>query len=184
MIDIQYMAGLFDGEGCISLVKQRRLDSDLPIYSIRCVIAMCHKPIIKAINAQFGGLYSERRGVSDKQRNSFALMWANNKAKFFLETLLPHLILKREEAEIALDFLSRLRHPGTSFWRRATQTEIDCLQAEREFVRIKMSALKHVNHSVKWDSGELGEQPMPGSVKSAEGQPRTKQTSVKLVGRA
>lgn len=182
MIDIRYMAGLFDGEGCICLVKQRRVDSDLPVYSIRCVLAMCHKPFIKSVQAQFGGLYTERKGAG-KSRNSFALQWTNNRAKPFLEALLPHLVMKLEEAEIALDFLARLRHPGTSFWRRASKIEIECLQAEREFVRAKLSALKRVNHSVRWDGDEFGEQPMPGSEKSAEGQPRAKQTGLKLVGR-
>lgn len=182
MIDIRYMAGLFDGEGCICLVKQRNLKSDLPIYSIRCVLSMCHKPFIKSVQAQFGGLYTERKG-SGMQRNSFALQWTNNRSKPFLEILLPHLIMKREEAQIALDYLSRLRNPGTRFWRNASNEEIACLQAERELVRAKLSALKRVNHSIKWDSGEFGEQPMPGSTKSAEGQPRAKQTALKAVGR-
>ena len=182
MIDIRYMAGLFDGEGCICLVKQKRVDSVLPIYSIRCVLSMCDKPFIKSVQAQFGGLYTERRG-SGPQRNSFALQWCNNRAKPFLEALLPHLIMKREEAVIALDYLARLRHPGTSFWRKANQEEINVLQAERELVRAKLSALKRINHSVKWDDGEFGEQPMPGSEKNAEGQPRAKQTVLKAVGR-
>ena len=179
MIDIRYMAGLFDGEGCICLVKQRRTNSDLPIYSIRCVLAMCHKPIIHAIRAQFGGLYSERKG-NEKWRNSFSLQWTNNRAKPFLQELMPHLILKREEAEIALDFLENLRHPGTSFWRKASKQEIEVLQAKRELVRAKLSALKRVNHGTIWDVDEFGEQPMPGQETDTEGQPRAKQ-EIRLV---
>ena len=176
MIDIRYMAGLFDGEGCICLVKQKVIGLKYPNYSIRCVVSMCHKPIIKMIQAQFGGLYSERKGT-DKQRNSFSLMWTNNRAKPFIESLLPHLILKREEAEVALDYLNRLRHPGTSFWRKANQEQIDHLLAERELVRTKLALLKRVNYSVKWDADEFGEKPMPGA--SAEGQPRAKPVLVK-----
>lgn len=182
MIDLLYMAGLFDGEGCISLVKQRRLNSTLPVYSVRCVLAMCHKPLIKAVNATFGGVHFERRGSGD-HRNSFSLMWANKKAVPFLTELAPHLIIKREEAEIALDFLQRLASVGTSFWRKATPEQINALQAEREFVRARMAALKRINYGVNWDSDEFGEQPMPGSEQSAEGQPRAKQASLKLAGR-
>ena len=68
------------------------------MYSVRCVLSMCHKPFIKSVQAQFGGLYTERKG-SGKARNSFALQWTNNRSKPFLEALLPYLIMKREEAE-------------------------------------------------------------------------------------
>ena len=176
MLDIRYFSGLFDGEGCICLVKQHLKRSDNPTYAIRLVVSMTHKPIIKAMQAQFGGLYSERRG-SGMQRNSFAVMWASRKATAMLEMMLPHLILKREEAEVALDFQRRLSRPGTSFWRTATKEAKEALQAEREFVRAKLSALKRVNHSVKWDADEFGENPMPGE--SAEGQSRAKPVLVK-----
>lgn len=180
MIDIRYMAGLFDGEGCISLVKQARANSPLPIYSVRVVIAMTHKPTIKAIHGQFGGIYSERKGTGIN-RNAFSVMWANRKAIPMLAALLPYLQIKREEAVIAMDFLNRLSSVGTSFWRKASQAEIDLLLAERETIRIKLAALKRVNHSVRWDDGEFGENPMPGV--SAEGQSRAKQTTLKVVGR-
>lgn len=182
MIDIRYLAGLFDGEGCISLIKQARVNSPLPTYSVRVVICMTNKPIIQAICNQFGGLYSERKG-QEKARNAFTVMWANRKAIPMLHALIPHLILKKEEAEIALNFLTQLASVGTSFWRRASQQEIDSLLAEREFVRAKLAALKRVNYSVRWDDGEFGGNPMPGSEKSAEGQSRAKQTILKIVGR-
>jgi hypothetical protein len=180
MIDIRYLAGLFDGEGCISLVKQKRANSSLMTYSIRVVIAMTHKPTIKAIHNQFGGNYSERKG-NGINRNSFSVMWANRKAAPILAALLPYLQIKREEALIAIDFLAKLSSVGTSFWRKASQADIDLLFAEREAIRNKLAALKRVNHSVRWDDGEFGENPMPGV--SAEGQSRAKQTTLKVVGR-
>ena len=180
MIDLRYMAGLFDGEGCISLVKQDRVNSAIPTYSVRVVIAMTHKPMVKAIHQQFGGLYTERKGT-EKSRNAFSVMWANRKAIPILSMLIPHLVLKREEAEIALDFAVNKSRPGTAWWRKASKAEIDALIAEREAVRAKMAALKRVNHSVRWDDGEFGENPMPGV--SAEGQSRAKQTTLKVVGR-
>ena len=180
MIDIRYLAGLFDGEGCVSLVKQARVNSPLPSYSVRVVISMTNKPLIKAIYGQFGGNYTERKGINGC-RNVFSVMWANRKAIPMLTALIPHLHIKREEAEIALDFMMRLGSVGTAFWRRATQADIDLLLAEREAVRARLAALKRVNHSVRWDDGEFGENPMPGV--SAEGQSRAKQTTLKVVGR-
>ena len=174
MLDIRYVAGLFDGEGCISLVKQKRLNSDLPTYTIRVVLAMCHKPIIKRLHQEFGGLYSERLGT-EKARNSFSIMWANNKAIPFLEQLAPHLVLKKAEAEVALEFLSELSSVGTSFWRKATTEQIADLQSKREDVRSRLAHMKRVNYSLGWDGSEFGENPMPGLEKDAEGQPRAKQ---------
>ena len=178
MLDVRYVAGLFDGEGCICLCKFHAAATNYPTHSLHCVISMTHKPIIKMLHAQFGGIYTQRTVTNDKWRNAFSLQWVSRKAVPFLEMLRPHLILKAEEADIALAFLhSRLRSPGTSWWRRATKEEIAALLAEREAVRLKLSALKRINHSVTWDSDEFGEQPMPGE--SAEGQPRAKPVLVK-----
>jgi len=137
---------------------------------------MTHEPIIKMIQAQFGGIYTQRQGFG-KARNSFSLQWCNNKATPFLKLLLPHLILKKEEAEIALHFIENLRQMGTSFWRKASKEDIAALLAEREIIRAKLSALKRVSYSTKWDEGEFGESPMPGQEIDAEGQPRAKQAA-------
>lgn len=175
MLDIRYVAGLFDGEGCISLIKANRKNSSLHSYSVRVVIAMTNKPIIKLLHSQFGGIYTERNGNDTSTRNSFSLLWSNNKAKPILEQLLPHLILKRSEAEIALNFINELSQVGTSFWRKATQNQISELQNKRENVRKLLAQMKRVNYSTKWNDGELGETPMPGLAIVAEGQPLAKQ---------
>ena len=148
MLDIQYVAGLFDGEGCISLVKQRRTNSPLPSYTMRVVISMTHKPIIKLLQAQFGGNYHERKGANSKTRNSFSLMWANQQAGTILQILIPHLILKRAEAEVALEYVQTLSQMGTSFWRGATAAEIQVLQDKREVVRQRLAAMKRVEYEL------------------------------------
>jgi hypothetical protein len=162
MLDVRYVAGLFDGEGCISLVKQRRLNSPLPSYTIRVVIAMTHKPIILLLQDQFGGHVSQRKGQKEGHRNAFTLMWANRQAGTILQILIPHLILKRAEAEVALDFIQTLSQVGTSFWRGATPQEIQALQDKREVVRQRLASMKRVEfelsgmeaNSEKTPSGE------------------------------
>lgn len=136
---------------------------------------MTHKPIIKRMHKQFGGIYQERLSKDAKARNSFSILWAGHKAVPILEMLMPHLILKRAEAEVALEFIRELASVGTSFWRKADQGQIDQLQAKRESVRSRLAQMKRVNYSVNWDECEFGENPMPGSEMSAEGQPRAKQ---------
>lgn len=92
-----------------------------------------------------------------------------------LELLTPHLVLKKAEAQIALKFINELSQVGTSFWRNASDQDVSDLLDKREVVRKRLAQLKRVNYSVGWDGDEFGENPMPGSEMSAEGQPRAKQ---------
>lgn len=135
---------------------------------------MTHKPIIQRLKQQFGGVYQEREG-NEKSRNAFSLLWANNKAEEFLRLIAPHLILKKDEAELALEFIDTLASVGTSFWRNATQEQIVELQSKREDVRYRLAQMKRVEYRLSWDGCEFGENPMPGLKADAEGQPRAKQ---------
>lgn len=148
MLDIRYVAGLFDGEGCISLVKQRRLNSPLHSYNMRVVIAMTHKPMIKLLQEQFGGNFTERKGSMHNHRNAFTISWSNKRAGTMLQILAPHLVIKRAEAEVALEYLNTLSQMGTSFWRGASSEEIQLLLDKREMVRTRLASMKRVEYEL------------------------------------
>lgn len=94
-----YLAGFFDGEGCIGIYqtgnKAFHLRLQLVQNESRVVTAM-----FKELQARFGGSF--RGHYSANGRSKYNLQLNGDKALHFLEVLLPHFILKRPQAEIAI----------------------------------------------------------------------------------
>ena len=101
---LEYMAGFFDGEGCIHISKRQRGQSHRLQVTINQVSILPLGPFI----ATFGGkLYTLKKShIYKNGRFQWGLYGRN--AIPLLEKLLPHLLLKKAQAEIALDFLSHV----------------------------------------------------------------------------
>jgi LAGLIDADG endonuclease len=101
----EYLAGLFDGEGCITISLQR-CSHGYKCFNVQpvVVIGMAHSalPIIMEINAQYGGtlrLHKRNPGCQDITY----IKWTNKyDIATILTTLLPYLKLKREQAKLVL----------------------------------------------------------------------------------
>lgn len=99
-----YFAGIIDGEGTISMYYYKKLDRyflTLEVYN------NCPK-IIHWLETNIGG-YS--RPISSPSRNdkvnwktTYVWRLQNNESLHVLETLLPYLVSKREQCEIAIEF--------------------------------------------------------------------------------
>lgn len=118
-MDIRYLAGLVDGEGCIALRKRKDMPSNpRPSYMLVVQIAMTHEGVIKAVKESIGGAMSEIKWHR-RMNNRPAYQWrlyAGAAAKF-LEDVLPYLIVKKDEAQLGISFqkhvdeyLNKLRH--------------------------------------------------------------------------
>ena len=100
MTSIEYLAGFFDGEGCICIRKIR------DCYSIACHIECTDGDCLIEFSNRFGGTIFKRKprpyGFGRKT------MWRWNRygknASELLRSLLPYLIAKKEEAICALEF--------------------------------------------------------------------------------
>lgn len=114
-LDIRYVAGLFDGEGWItvsvlpitSLGSNNRYAREHIRYQLFVGISMTHYPIIEALHKQFGGMFtrcSTAKRVNPNHRITYTWRVASRKAGHFLPLIAPHLVVKREEAEIAMEF--------------------------------------------------------------------------------
>lgn len=93
--ELAYIAGLVDGEGCIT--------SSLPAdfhHPLRLTVAMVHRPTIELLHAKCGGVI----GVRPKQANCrTAYHWivSGRRAYSLLLRIAPFMCTKREEAMIA-----------------------------------------------------------------------------------
>lgn len=110
-IDCAYIAGFIDGEGSIMIIKRGNL---VDSYGIRTTIAQSEKGVfvlewIKEITG-IGSIVNKPRFNPLHANNCF---WQVNSdaAETLLLQILPYLKLKKEQAEMALDFQNKLRQP-------------------------------------------------------------------------
>ncbi len=103
---IEYFAGLFDGEGSISLVKNNMRGYYYRRPSIQ--LSMCHKGIIYDIKRSFGGhVYRQKR----KTKSGFTVwkwMCCDKKNCTLILCWLRHyLVVKRPQAEKVYKWLKK-----------------------------------------------------------------------------
>lgn len=142
-----YLAGYFDGEGCVFIQKSRRTDSG---YNYRlCVRFSQAKPeVVRWIHSVFGGSITprkrNRRGYDEMYHE---LTLGSSKARRFLECIRPYVIEKREQVELGFGFYehldlfqlryidhSQLKHPDLELAQKVRQ--------ERDEMYMQMRALK------------------------------------------
>lgn len=103
----QYIAGLFDGEGCITLTKLSRLQErcKTPTYALRCRIRMTDGNVIRWLHSVIGGRYYGQRVNKMLNRKPY-YEWgvAGRQGIRFLEQIYPYLRVKRLQAEIAFEY--------------------------------------------------------------------------------
>ena len=106
LVEAVYLAGHFDGEGCITM---RYTGTK---YSLTSCVTAAHVPVLHKYKSWFGGsVQSAGHRVNKRPSNKPLSRWilfgyyAN---MFFLETIEPYLLEKKSQAQIAIEFL-RLR---------------------------------------------------------------------------
>ena len=120
---LEYMAGFFDGEGCIGAYR-------LPTgVRLRCSIANTVKHSVEMFHQQFGGKLRQRKYDADRDWKP-AWIWEIDfrHAEAFLKEIVSYLRIKKLQAQIAMELQKTLsvRSPiGTRrpSYRRATQEE-------------------------------------------------------------
>ncbi len=100
---LAYMAGFFDGEGCVGIYRQKFVHRR-DCYFLQVGIGNTDKNILDLFQAKFGG--SVQPGKLNIGRTRIVFRWyvRSKKASNFLQTILPFLILKKEEASLGVKF--------------------------------------------------------------------------------
>jgi len=127
-----YLAGIVDGEGCITLVADRRRGNYRPLV----YVCNMNEEVIKYVNAvlnPFGRLkvHDYRRGKK-KPIHSVTINRYHD-AYIVLSKLIPYLKGKRRQAELILEFINMRR-----FWRKEiVRDEKGRIVATRSWQRTK-----------------------------------------------
>ena len=112
-----YLAGFIDGEGWLGITTRKR---DWK----RCTLPHYHRPALVIGQAKRDPLdaIASWLGHDDfslnKERDFWMLRLHPPCLRWLLPQLLPHLILKRPQAEILLTFMSECRYQGKELTRR------------------------------------------------------------------
>jgi hypothetical protein len=141
-----YFAGLFDGEGCIVISKQKVKSIRLKAranYSLYVSIEMTNEAVVALFHSRFGGSFYSRQRKNYK--GSFIWRVYGRDAAEFLKTIYPFLKVKQGEAEIAIRFIQIKR-----LHRRSWTSPQELVLQEAEAVALK--AMRGKNGAITRDA--------------------------------
>lgn len=108
---LAYYAGLFDGEGHVSLVEKFRNNSHY--YHISIGIANTYLPVLQEIKLKFAGNISPCTST-----NFICYHWScsNKVALNFLKAILPYSRIKKNEIFVMIEFIIMKKYYQKNFW--------------------------------------------------------------------
>lgn len=149
-----YLAGLFDGEGCVSIASRphktvdKRNDEEVTWKRTSCQISLANtdRGLMQWLISNFGGVYytlsgNSRIGQNWKPCYSWQPKGAKNRETFLLG-ILPYSIIKRERLLLALEYVRLPREAA----------------AEREVLVEKCRALNFRGRSVETNTSDNSEE--------------------------
>jgi hypothetical protein len=97
---LAYTAGIVDGEGCIHIAKNKKKQ-----YSLRVIVTNTNEWLVKWFKMEYGGSITIRPcNKSKNTRTSYQWVISTSQAYDFLKLVLPYLMIKRPQAEVAIVF--------------------------------------------------------------------------------
>ena len=105
--DLAYCAGLFDGEGCVTLSK----DGDTN-YRLRLKITSTDYAVLTWLQEHFGGSINLSRKESEYNKEAWDWICRTEDQVVFLFGILPYTIIKRAQIIEALNYLFEKQNGG------------------------------------------------------------------------
>jgi len=108
LIPLVYAAGIVDGEGSICILRQqnkREVGQDW-YYILRLCVKMCDGKVIDYLHGNFGGTVCFREKEVGQNYCQYDWHVGGKRAVEVLKKMLPFLVGKKEQAELAIRFQS------------------------------------------------------------------------------
>lgn len=144
-IDLAYIAGFIDGEGCIGILKRNRKHYS-PEYHVYVSVGQKDAAIIDWLKTNFGGTVHKI-----KRDGSFSWSVGYKLAYILLEQITPYLRYKQPQAKLALKFYKEVvpSSRGKGMGGKLTPDEL----ARREELLLQLKALKKVFTNSYYSAG-------------------------------
>ena len=120
---LAYTAGIIDGEGSISIARQSR-EKHIAGYShrVQVCVTSTNEWLCQWLRLNWGGnVYKGTTKTKPHYKQAWKWTIVTNKSINFLEAILPYLNLKRDEAELAIQWQQIKRKRGS---RHITSNEL------------------------------------------------------------
>lgn len=137
----KYIAGLFDGEGCIDIQISKQ---NYITPRVRMAMAEPGKEVLEMLANTYGGnIYKRNRSSTNSDwMDSYSWeMGGYKRCCYFLRQIVKHLEIKREQARLILWCETHLK--GMNYGK---DEDPNSLSHIRKFVRQEMSAMKRDPH--------------------------------------
>lgn len=150
----EWLAGFFDGEGCICISIHGRYQS------LRINITQADHELLQAIKEKYGASYGPyrkgRRTRSGRGSVVYEIGWYGNKCRSILELLQPLVIKKAAQVEIALKFLDLMWSRGGN--NRVIEKFSSGTFHLREELRLQLRDINHAGPKKPISPEHAGEQ--------------------------
>lgn len=103
-MDNSYLAGFFDGEGCISLIRIGKTK----YFQIVATITNTDLSILEKIKERFGGDIHMGKKIKPNHKDRYAWRVSSKSAYNFLLEIYPYSIMKQDRIKLALQFQQRI----------------------------------------------------------------------------
>ena len=113
MLSAEYLAGLLDGEGSLSLARRYRRDRSTE-YSVRVAVYNCDRAVLEAVQKSWGGHLASVGPRHPEWRAAHSLIWTNSGAAGVLRAFAPHLRVKARHAAALLRFQAHVNESARS----------------------------------------------------------------------
>ena len=148
-----YIAGFFDGEGCLSYYKMKSKSSKRGWTFVGCAyMTNTHLETIIALKNMIGFGCVRKRNVysySGNRKETWNISFSPRQLRVLLKAIYPYLITKKQQAKIMLDYLDTL------IWGRGANNPLS--EKEIEYREELFVVFKRLNRrGVQNKSGEFG----------------------------
>lgn len=135
-INPAYAAGFLDGEGCITIGKARQTGNPQRLYyTLNVTAANTNLAVLQRLEKTYGGSTLGRADhIAKGWKQGYRWRVSSWGAVAFLKEVMPFLIVKRRQAEIALEFQQNMRHSGN---RWSVLSDRECEYREKLYWEIR-----------------------------------------------
>lgn len=100
-MNIQWLAGFFDGEGCVHMRMDTRKRA---VYSLQVMLTQNDESILREVQREFGGTVYKHSG-----RRCWRWRITSAPSLVFLEAIQPYVRIKKEQVDLAIQFIKTIR---------------------------------------------------------------------------
>ena len=110
--DMAYFAGIFDGEGTVTLVKAQESSQERQTYHIRVQVVSTDEWLCQQLRFSFGGSVALHRKTEGNHKPAYRWLATRTVATKFLVAIYSYSHLKRQRIDLALKFMAHKTKGG------------------------------------------------------------------------